>query len=449
MIRQTLAIAGNTFLESIRQPIYFVLLMVGGGAQIFNLLLSAYSMGFTEETEVSGDNKLLLDMGLATVMVCATLLAAFIATNVLTREIENRTALTVISKPVGRPLFILGKFAGVSAAITMAGIILLCFFLFTIRHKVMSTARDTVDLPVTLCVSLAVLLPIALGVWGNYFYGWVFSSTACSAMLPTSIIGYVLTLAISKDWEFQSLSVEFKPQILIASGCVLLSILVLTSIAIACSTRLGQVMTIVACSGFFMVGLLSNHLLGRSAFTNRQIAVISEFTPDDNGPAFTEPGGRATVLLDSAPRANLRPGDSFYYGPDPSGLNLLVPTHPRFQGDPAREQDIRDPERPPALIVRELTTEKELLLVNAGGLRIARPPSKGDFAFATPTTRNRAAEVAWSLIPNLQFFWLVDAITQGHTIPVRYVGMLGLYSGLHITAFLAAAVLLFQRRDVG
>ena len=36
---------------------------------------------------------------------------AFIATNVLGREI-NRTALTVISKPVNRPVFVVGKFLG-------------------------------------------------------------------------------------------------------------------------------------------------------------------------------------------------------------------------------------------------------------------------------------------------------------------------------------------------
>ena len=47
-----------------------------GSSEKTGVLLSAYSMGYTEETEVFGDDKLLLDMGLATVMVCATLLAA-------------------------------------------------------------------------------------------------------------------------------------------------------------------------------------------------------------------------------------------------------------------------------------------------------------------------------------------------------------------------------------
>src|SRR5215813_10451940 len=82
---QILTIARNTFVESVRQPIYFILIMLCGILQVFNVLGSAYSMGYTETAEVSGDNKLLLDLGLATIFVCGTLLAAFIATAVISR----------------------------------------------------------------------------------------------------------------------------------------------------------------------------------------------------------------------------------------------------------------------------------------------------------------------------------------------------------------------------
>ena len=82
MFGQTLSIARNTFVEAIRQPIYFVLILAGSLLQVFNVLLSAYSMDYTEEgLQVQKDNKLLLDMGLATVLVVCTLLAAFIATD--------------------------------------------------------------------------------------------------------------------------------------------------------------------------------------------------------------------------------------------------------------------------------------------------------------------------------------------------------------------------------
>src|SRR4051812_2488749 len=67
MLLQILTIARNTFVESIRQPILFVLVMICGVLQLFNTWSAAFAMGYTESGEVSGDNKMLLDIGLATV----------------------------------------------------------------------------------------------------------------------------------------------------------------------------------------------------------------------------------------------------------------------------------------------------------------------------------------------------------------------------------------------
>jgi len=101
MIQQISAIFKNTFLESIRQPIYLIMVGIGVIALVLNLNMASFTM--------DDDNKFLIDMGMATIFLCGLLIAAFVATSVLTQEIENRTVLTVVSKPVGRPLFILGN----------------------------------------------------------------------------------------------------------------------------------------------------------------------------------------------------------------------------------------------------------------------------------------------------------------------------------------------------
>lgn len=448
MLGQTIAIARNTFLESVRQPIFFIMILIGGGLQIVNTLLSAFTMGFTEEQEVFGDDKLLYEMGLATVVVCAILLAAFVATSVLSREIENKTALTVISKPVGRPWFVIGKYVGVSGAILLASVILLTFFLFAIRHKVMSTARDEVDGPVVLFSSLAVLLPIALAIWGNYFYGWVFSSTAVFWMFPAVILAYLLTLTISKQWEFQSITTDLKPQILLSAGCALIAVMVLTAVAVAASTRLGQVMTIVVCAGVFMIGLLSNHLIGRYAFENSHIGVVRAVTIEE-GVTLAKAGDRATISLQSVSRVTIKPGMSIYFGGDPSGVGMEVPVHEPFTGNPLDSDDVRGGRFPPALVVRETGADNSFTLINVGGLAVSRPPQQGDYVFATPTRSNFAARTAWAIIPNIQSFWLTDAVTQGHKIPPSYVGQIAAYGACQIVALLGLAVMLFQRRDVG
>jgi hypothetical protein len=53
------------------------------------------------------------------------------------------------------------------------------------------------------------------------------------------------------------------------------------------------------------------------------------------------------------------------------------------------------------------------------------------------------------VVPNPQYFWLLDPISQGRRVPIEYVGLVGLYSLSQIGAFLSLAVVLFQRRDLG
>ncbi len=448
---QLFAIARNTFIESLRQPIFFVLVMVAGIMQVFNTLLSAYSMGYTEQTEVSADNKLLLDMGLATVMVCATLLAAFVATSVVSREIEDKTALTVISKPVGRPLFVLGKYLGIAAAILVAAVIMLVFFMFAIRHAVMSTARDQVDGPVILFGTTAVMIALALGIWGNYFYGWVFPSTFVGALLPLILVAYVLTLLVSKEWAWQPIRTDIKPQILTACGGVLLALMVLTAIAVACSTRLGQVMTIVVAAGFFVLGLLSNHLIGRPAFDNSAVARIASVEAHRlDTQRMNRAGNYVTITLKKPPSPELRVGQQVYYGPNPNGVGLVVPEQQRFEGDPNSAEVVNSDASTPALVVREARPGGvEYVLVNVNDLPVQRPPEQGDYVFTRTTGGSLAARAAWGVIPNMQMFWMVDAVTQGSPISPRYLGLLAVYSLAQITAFLSIGVLLFQRRDVG
>lgn len=451
MFAQLLAIARNTFVESVRQPIYLILILLAGIFQVFNTLLSAYTLETSTETEVVKDDKLLLDMGLATVLFCATLLAAFTATSVLSREIENKTALTVISKPVGRPLFVIGKYLGVVSAIAVAVIIMLTFFLFAIRHGVMSTARDVLDGPVVLFAFGSVGLAAIGAAWTNFFYGWVFPSTASFLMLLLIVPAYALTLTISEDWTWQSIATEFKPQIMLASACVLLAMLILASVAIVASTRLGQVMTIVVCAGVFLAGLLSNHLMGRFAFSNEYVARVASVEPiPGNERGLGNSGESLTLTLDQIPRDDLAVGSSFYFGPSPQGINIRVPAHEPFRGDPTDIQDVTGPEAQPALVVRAVDLEeKEFTIVRSGSLAPARLPVEGDYVFNRPTEINPAALAGWSVVPNIQSFWLIDAITQGHAIPLRYVGLVLVYTLVQIAGLLALAVMLFQRREVG
>jgi ABC-type transport system involved in multi-copper enzyme maturation permease subunit len=451
MIGQTLAIARNTFVESVRQPIFFVLIMLGGLLQIFNTLLSAYSLGYTDTSEVSGDDKMLLDIGLATVFVVATLLAGFVATAVLTREIDNKTALTVISKPVGRPLFIFGKYLGVTGAVGVATLILLSFFLLAIRHEVLATARDKIDWPVISFTALALLTSIGVATWGNFFYGWVFSSVATMLTLPTIILAWVGTLFVGEGWALQAPTEALKPQILLASLCLLLAMPVLCAVAIAASTRLGQVMTIFVAFGVFVLGLLSNHLLGKRAFDNAWIGVLQsvevERDPDGN---FSDAGDAWRITFEQAPTEQIGAGDPFHFGPAPNGVIVIPEVEQQWAGGEVSRGAAVDAEEQMLLYEAVEDPANHVYLIrNMGGLVLPRPPREGDYVFLEPTGISPTFAAAWGVVPNVQFFWLVDAVTQAHPIPARYVGLVALYSFAQIGAMLSLAVILFQRREVG
>src|SRR5262245_42113335 len=174
MLVQTYTIARNTFVESVRQPVLFILVLLSAVPQVFNTWNTGYSMADTESSQVSGDTKLLFDIGLATVFVIGTVLAGFLATAVVSQEIENKTVLTIVSKPISRPTLVLGKYLGVSGAILAAVLIMLVFLMMAVRHGVMSTAADEVDGPVLLFSLGGVAVALCLAAWCNFFYGWSF-----------------------------------------------------------------------------------------------------------------------------------------------------------------------------------------------------------------------------------------------------------------------------------
>jgi len=53
------------------------------------------------------------------------------------------------------------------------------------------------------------------------------------------------------------------------------------------------------------------------------------------------------------------------------------------------------------------------------------------------------------LVPNLQVFWISDAIYEGTNVPFRYIGFAAAYAVCYTGGILAIAVALFQRRQAG
>ncbi len=448
---RVLTIARNTFIESLRQPVLLLLILGNGLLTVLITWMSAFSMADVESAEVQGDNKVLLDVGLSTVFGCGALIAGFIATAAISREIENKTILTIVSKPISRWIVILGKFIGVSGAILIASVIMLTFLLLAIRHGVMSVAADKVDRPVVIYSLCAVGIAALGGAWSNFFYRWNFPQVTTLLLLPLSIIAYIAVLFTHKDWKFQGLLIDFKPEVLLACACLVLAIFVLTSVAIAASTRFGQVMTIVVCMGVFVLSLMSNYFVGRSVFHNQAAAEIERVAPLD--PAKTEfntPDERWSIELRNAPKPTIKPGDTLYYSSSPSGFPLLSEEYPLFTGNMEKGETVLGRDVPPGIVVMTAAGQKlTVRLVGGRPLERVRPPESDDFIFLQPTRTNYFALAVWGTFPNMQAFWMVDPVSQNRPIPPMYLLLTACYAVCQVTVFLSLAVLLFEGRDVG
>lgn len=280
MIRQTLAISQNTYTESIRQPIFSVLTLLAILCMMLNLMVSAYTM--------EDDNKLMIDIGMSILFFTGLLLSCFTAAGVISQEVENKTVLTVVSKPVSRPSFVVGKFLGVAGAIGTFVWIISIAFLMVARHKVMQTASDEFDMPVILFGVGGLIASLLIAALGNYLYSWVFTSTFIGLTAIIETFSLIIVLFIDREWSFQNPLTDLDIQLVMGLFMVFLALLVVTGLAVAVSTRLGQVMTLNWCLGFTVIGLISDNYLGLRASTSvvydffyRIVPNIRAFWPAD------------------------------------------------------------------------------------------------------------------------------------------------------------------------
>jgi ABC-type transport system involved in multi-copper enzyme maturation permease subunit len=135
LVPKVSAIAWVTAKESMAQPLFPLLLAIG----VFGLIL----FPFIPQNTLGEDIKVLQDNGLTLIMVLSIVLALWTASVSIAEEIEGRTALTLLSKPVGRRQFILGKFVGILIPVVIVFLVLGAIFLASVSFKVVYDARET------------------------------------------------------------------------------------------------------------------------------------------------------------------------------------------------------------------------------------------------------------------------------------------------------------------
>ncbi len=129
------ALALSTSKNEMAQPLYLLLLAIG----MFLILL----FGIYPFNTLGDDIRVLKDSGVTMIMVLGMLQAIWSAGTSVSDEIEGRTALTVLSKPVSRRSFILGKYAGIMLSVLVLFVIIGAVLVIVLSYKPIFEARET------------------------------------------------------------------------------------------------------------------------------------------------------------------------------------------------------------------------------------------------------------------------------------------------------------------
>jgi len=216
------AVGWATAKECLSQPLFYVLLALGAAALLLSPIFPYFTFG--------EDVKVVKDTGLVLIMVLSVILALWTASVSVAEEIEGRTAMTVLSKPIARWHFVLGKFLGIIIPVVILFVILGAIFLFTISYKVKYDARETCNPAPT--------------------------AQQCQVEMVNIVPGLVLAF---------------------------METVVLASISVAISTRLSMLPNLVICGSIYVLGhlvpTLVNSTVGRLEFVRFVADLLATVLP--------------------------------------------------------------------------------------------------------------------------------------------------------------------------
>jgi len=153
--RRVGAIALHTFKESVRDRvlynlIVFALLLIGAA-----ILFGSISVGI--------ERIILVNLGLSSISIFGLLIAMFIGIGLVAKEIDQRTIHTILSKPVGRAEFLLGKYAGLLLTLVINTAIMTAGFYLALLYQEQGLDRtDSASLEAIYLILLQLALVVAL-----------------------------------------------------------------------------------------------------------------------------------------------------------------------------------------------------------------------------------------------------------------------------------------------
>ena len=229
-------ITSNTFKESVREPIFF--LMLFAALVLIGHYPSAALFVFSEQL------KLVVDSSMATSLIFGLVAGVLCASHVL----------LLLSKPVYRWTFVFGKIIGIALAVTLFAAV--CNFAAVISVYV-ATDQFRMDMGIYYIYLALLAAGCVVGMVANFWKGSSFSEIA----------SYALTLLVPV-FAVYCLMAKPEPTLVLADlGKALIlinfAVIAMSTLAVVFATRLDIVANLCVCSVVFFLGLISSYLFQR------------------------------------------------------------------------------------------------------------------------------------------------------------------------------------------
>ncbi len=254
-MRQLVTIAVNAFMELVRQPVFLLLMSVSASFIVFLAAVPYFGFG--------DDPKLVKDSTLAIMLLSGLFGAIISASSSVAHEIRTGTALAVLSKPVGRAQFLLAKYFGLAAALTLLTYVNLVATLLASRMAF--DAYGDADLFGLAIFFGGLVLAYALAGFTNYFLRRTFMSDAVIFTVVMLTVAFLVINCFDNEGKWQEFAKGVDWRMVPVSLLILFALWILAALALACSTRFEIVPTLTVCSALFLLGLMSDYLFGRRA----------------------------------------------------------------------------------------------------------------------------------------------------------------------------------------
>ena len=237
-------IAANTFKESVREPIYTLLLMCA-------VLLIA-NFPFVAIFVFYDQVKMVVDSSMATTMLFGLFAAVLCSSNTVSREMRDGTVLLLFSKPVFRWTFILSKIAGVMMSSLF--FVLICNAASVVALYI-AIDPFRVDFALYYILLGLLVLGAAVGMVLNFARGSSFPAVM-TIFMAVALPVMALAVMIFKEVPPEIILRDF----LLAISLLFFAVAAMATLSVVFATRLDMVPNLCVSTVLFALGLMANYL---------------------------------------------------------------------------------------------------------------------------------------------------------------------------------------------